>query len=109
MFKRDITWILTARLQENRHFIQVVIGPRQVGKTTAIQQVLDEIDRPYHYAAADLPAPPPTDWISQQWHLARVKQVNSKGVILVLDEVQKISNWSVEVKRLWDEDTRSGQ
>jgi len=108
MFKRDITRIITARLQEKRHFVQVLIGPRQVGKTTAIQQVLGEIDRPYHYAAADLPAPPPTDWISQQWNLARMKQENKKGVILVLDEVQKISNWSVEVKRLWDEDTRSG-
>ena len=109
MFKRDITRIIAARLQEKRHFVQVLMGPRQVGKTTAIQQVLDEIDRPYHYAAADLPAPPPTDWISQQWNLARMKQENKKGVILVLDEVQKISNWSVEVKRLWDEDTRSGR
>ncbi len=108
MFKRDTTRIIAARLQEERHFIQVLMGPRQVGKTTAIHQVLGEIDRPYHYAAADLPAPPPTDWISQQWNLARMKQENKKGVILVLDEVQKISNWSVEVKRLWDEDTHSG-
>jgi predicted AAA+ superfamily ATPase len=108
MFKRDTTRIVAERLQEKRGFIQVLMGPGQVGKTTAIQQVLAEIDRPYHYAAADLPAPPPTDWIGQQWNLARMKRENRKGAILVLDEIQKISNWSVEVKRLWDEDTRSG-
>lgn len=105
-FKRDITNTITQRLKEKRNFIQVISGPRQVGKTTAIQQVLNGIDVPYHYAAADLPAPPPAEWILQQWDLGRRKAVNKKAAILVLDEVQKISNWSEEVKRLWDEDSR---
>ena len=105
-FKRDITNTITQRLKEKRNFIQVISGPRQVGKTTAIQQVLKDIDTPYHYAAADLPAPPPAEWIVQQWDLGRRKAINKKSVILVLDEVQKISNWSEEVKRLWDEDSR---
>lgn len=51
MFKRDITRIIAARLQEKRHFVQVLMGPRQVGKTTAIQQVLGEIDRPWRRIA----------------------------------------------------------
>ena len=63
-FKRDITSIIYRRLHEERHFIQVITGPRQVGKTTAIYQVLEDIDIPYHYAAADLPAPPPVEWIA---------------------------------------------
>lgn len=88
--------------------MQVIIGPRQVGKTTAIQQVLAGIDVPYYYAAADLPAPPPTEWIAQQWDLARMKLAKETPAILVMDEIQKISNWSIEVKRLWDEDTRGG-
>ncbi|MFH1783087.1 MAG: ATP-binding protein [Candidatus Omnitrophota bacterium] len=107
-FKRDITINIANRLQEKRKFIQVVIGPRQVGKTTAVQQVLENIAFPYHYAAADLPAPPLAEWIFQQWDLARNKIKGNACVVLVLDEVQKISDWSVEVKRLWDEDTRLG-
>src|SRR3989338_4972156 len=107
-FKRDITSTITRRLCEERRFIQVIIGPRQVGKTTAIHQALKEIDIPHHYAAADLPAPPPFEWIFQQWESARMKLKDKSEVILVLDEVQKISDWSTEVKRLWDEDTRKG-
>ncbi|MBU1147324.1 MAG: ATP-binding protein [Candidatus Omnitrophica bacterium] len=106
LFKRDITNTITQRLKEKRNFIQVISGPRQVGKTTAIRQVLEDIGMQYHYAAADFPAPPPMEWIVQQWDLCRRKAKDGKSVILVLDEVQKISNWSEEVKRLWDEDTR---
>lgn len=106
MYKRAIVNILSKRLQEPRRFVQVITGPRQVGKTTAIQQVLVELAIPSHYAAADLPAPPATEWIAQQWDLARMKADVKSPVILVLDEVQRIAHWSIEVKRLWDEDTR---
>ena len=108
LFKREITKTLQKRILEKRRFIEVIIGPRQVGKTTAIQQVLSEIKIPSHYAAADLPAPPATEWITQQWDIGRMKLRDSKKAILVLDEVQKISRWSEEVKRLWDEDARRG-
>ena len=107
-FKRDITSIIAKRLREKRHFIQVVSGPRQVGKTTAIQQVLKDLNMPFHYAAADLPAPPPTEWIAQQWDSARMKAEKKISTVLVLDEVQKITDWSLQVKRLWDEDTQKG-
>lgn len=106
MYKRSLTKIIAERLKEKRRFMQVVIGPRQVGKTTAVRQILEECIIPYHYAAADLPAPPDTQWISRQWDLARLKLSGRAPVILVLDEVQKITRWSNEVKRLWDEDTR---
>ena len=89
--------------------MQVILGPRQVGKTTAIGQVLKGLGLPYHYAAADLPAPPSAEWISSQWELARMKLEGKRPVILALDEVQKISHWSTEVKRLWDEDTWAGR
>lgn len=108
VFKRNITHNIIERLLEERHVIQVIIGPRQVGKTTAIHQALREVNISNHYAAADLPAPPATEWIAQQWDIARRKLLNETKVILVLDEIQKVSNWSIEVKRLWDEDTRLG-
>jgi len=106
MYKRSMTETLSKRLKEKRGFIQVIVGPRQVGKTTAIQQILKGIHTPSYYAAADLPAPPDTQWISRQWDLARLKLKEAPEGILVLDEVQKIPQWSNEVKRLWDEDTR---
>ncbi len=37
--------------------------------------------------------------------MARKKIDKKRPVILVLDEIQKIPNWSTVVKKLWDEDT----
>src|SRR3989338_9963082 len=106
MYKRDITNVISKRLQEPRRFEQVITGPRQGGKTTAIQQVLAELQIPAHYAAADLPAPPATEWLAQQWELARRQCHAGAPAVLVLDEVQRISHWSIEVKQIWDEDAR---
>ena len=106
MYQREITKTIHRRLEEKRHFLQVIIGPRQVGKTTAIHQVLAGAKLPHHYAAADLPAPPLLEWIDRQWELARMKVEGDSPSVLVLDEIQKIAHWSTEVKRLWDEDTR---
>lgn len=108
MYQRSMVKVIRERLAEKRRFIQVILGPRQVGKTTAIQQVIKGIKISSHYAAADLPAPPDTGWIARQWEMARLKTDGSKAVVLVLDEIQKVAHWSVEVKRLWDEDSRIG-
>lgn len=109
MYQRAITKTIGKRLRERRRFLQVIVGPRQVGKTTAIQHVLATGRMPSHYAAADLPAPPPVEWIARQWDLARLKMPGRTPAVLVLDEIQNIAHWSTEVKRLWDEDTRTGR
>ncbi|TXE05745.1 ATP-binding protein [Algoriphagus aquimarinus] len=92
---------------EPRMFIQVIYGPRQVGKTTMIRQIMKDINWPHTLVAAD--AVPATDrlWIAQQWENARIKQSTTPDVpyILVIDEVQKIYNWSEQVKAEWDKDT----
>jgi predicted AAA+ superfamily ATPase len=87
----------------------VVIGPRQVGKTTAIKQLLAEHGAPHHYVAADLPSPPEAEWILEQWERARALIGKKDHAVLVLDEVQKINRWSEVVKRLWDEDRSAGR
>jgi predicted AAA+ superfamily ATPase len=97
---------LARRLGEPRRFLQVVAGPRQVGKTTMVLQVLDALDIPTRYASADEPTLRGADWIAQQWDAARLEVGNAVGV-LVIDEIQKISGWSETVKRLWDEDSRA--
>lgn len=108
-FQRKIVDRLSTRINEPRRFIQVVLGPRQVGKTTAVQQVLQTWQGSQHYASADLPAPPQSGWIEQQWQLARIRAKAGKPVLLVLDEVQKINQWSELVKFNWDEDTQQGR
>jgi predicted AAA+ superfamily ATPase len=108
-FQRDYATALAARLGEPRRFLQVVAGPRQVGKTTLVQQVLAEFDRPNVFVSADEPALRDAAWLAAQWERARLlaKDAGKRGAVLALDEVQKIPGWSEAVKRLWDEDTRA--
>lgn len=101
---------LLGRLGEPRRFLQVLAGPRQVGKTTLVTQVVEQLDLPVRFISADDPGLRGDAWLEQQWHLARheVAGAGAEGGLLVVDEVQKAPRWSETVKRLWDEDSRSG-
>lgn len=105
-YRRPQAAILARRLTEPRRFLQVVAGPRQVGKTTLVQQVTEATGLPLRYASADEPTLRGVGWIGQQWDAARLL-AGDQGAILVIDEVQKATGWSESVKRLWDEDTRA--
>jgi predicted AAA+ superfamily ATPase len=87
----------------------VIAGPRQVGKTTLVQQVVERAGGPARFASADEPTLRGREWIEQQWEAARLAggRAQQRGPLLVLDEIQKIPGWSETVKRLWDEDTRA--
>jgi hypothetical protein len=104
LYVRNINQRLAARVGEPRRFIQVLYGPRQVGKTTAIKQVLAQCERPSHYASADQPTLRDQTWLEQQWEIGR-SLARRRAAVLVIDEIQKVSEWSEVVKRLWDEDT----
>jgi predicted AAA+ superfamily ATPase len=106
-YQRPQAALMIARLEEPRRFIQVVAGPRQVGKSTLVQQVTESLAVPVRQASADEPGLRSTDWIAQQWEAARLAMDDKVGGVLVLDEIQKIPGWSETVKRLWDEDTRA--
>ena len=107
MYKRVQIKELKQRIIEPRNKIQVVSGPRQVGKTTIVKQVLQEIDIPAEYVSADNIAPTNTDWISEVWAAARASMKISKKeeYLLIIDELHKINNWSEAVKKEWDADT----
>ncbi len=81
-------------------------GPRQVGKTTLVQQVTEDLSLPLRHASADEPTLRDTEWVAQQWEAARLSIEYPEGAVLVLDEIQKIPGWSEAIMRLWDEDTR---
>lgn len=105
---RVATQVLAERLLEPRRFLQVVAGPRQVGKSTLVQQVLEASALAHRIASADEPTLRGPAWIEQQRQAARLlaRDGGRDGAVLALDEVHKIPGWSEAVKRLWDEDTR---
>ena len=108
-FQRSHVDILASRLAEPRRFLQVVAGARQVGKTTLVHHVLARVNLPSVFVSADEPAPGGTAWLAAQWDRARIVAADAgkTGVVLVLDEIQKLPGWSETVKRLWDEDSRA--
>ncbi len=109
MFQRAHLQTLIKRLEEPRRFIQVVLGPRQVGKSTMVQQMLTKMNLPFHSVSADGVMASNAVWLTEQWEVARVKKqaLGTNEFLLVIDEIQKIKNWSETVKALWDQDTQA--
>ena len=107
MYKRSEYQVIKRRLEERRRFIQVVMGARQIGKSTVVKQVLKDIDIPYQFFSADNVPATNSAWISNCWAAVRSLKESKKleSIILVIDEIQKISNWSEVVKKEWDDDT----
>ena len=104
MYRRAEYQIITERMKEPRKFIQVVMGARQIGKSTVVKQVLQDLDMPYQFFLADNVPATNSAWISDCWAAVRSLK-ESRGwesVILVIDEIQKIANWSEVVKKEWD-------
>ncbi len=99
-FERAFVEQLAGRLLSRRALIQVLIGPRQVGKTTGIKQLLERYPGVAHYASADDQLAPGRSWLLEQWQKARLL---GKGTLLVIDEIQKVADWSEALKSLWDQ------
>lgn len=107
MYKRTEYQIIKERIKESRKFIQVVMGARQIGKSTVVKQVLNDLDEPYRMFSADNIPTTNSAWISDCWAAARSLKENKgwDSIVLVIDEIQKITNWSEVVKKEWDADT----
>ncbi|MDO8311637.1 MAG: AAA family ATPase, partial [Sideroxyarcus sp.] len=88
---------LADRLSEKSPKIQVILGPRQVGKTTGIQQLLKKADLPWVYFTGDDLLAPSREVILEQWQLAMQKGNPS---LLVIDEIHKVPRWSEIIKKL---------
>lgn len=106
MINRLIYKELLSRFYEPRRFIQALLGPRQVGKTTLARQIMTTLAWPKHYVSADEPGLNSSIWLTQQWEQARLLyRQHQRPCLLVLDEIQKIAHWDSIVKQLWDEDS----
>ncbi len=108
MIKRTQLQVIINRIKEPRRFMQVIAGPRQVGKTTMVLQLLEEPGVKGMYVAADDISGVGIAWIELQWETARQQQkvAGDTSFVLIIDEIQKIPDWSETVKRLWDADSR---
>ncbi len=109
MYHRKQLKILEKRLSEKKNLIQVISGPRQSGKTTLAAQLTNKIKTPYIFISADAVPSSNYLWIQQQWEIARIKfkENKSNSLVLIIDEIQKINNWSEYVKKEWDKDRLS--
>ena len=127
-FQRSQVRSICQLLESPPEHIIAIFGPRQVGKTTMVRQALAQTRLPGRYLAVDEPDYPPpgleydpsqtdvrkqqerdTDWLVRQWHFARLEAERSgQGFVLVLDEIQKLPDWSSTVKGLWDADRARG-
>ena len=133
-YQRTQISTLFSRLNEKPRHLIIVTGPRQTGKTTLVQQVFAQLERPSHYVSVDEPesaalhpvpimgtmtpefmarpivqidGPRDRRWLIWQWEQARMAALQSDlGLVLAIDEIQKIPNWSETVKGLWDADRR---
>lgn len=105
MYRRALSEELEKRLQEPRRFMQIVMGPRQTGKTTAVKQALAALDRPTVVFDAGSAPVSSAARVSIEWEQARTLAKREGGAILFIDEAQKVEGWSDVVKALWDEDS----
>lgn len=103
---RQFQTILLERLQEPKPLIQLLLGPRQVGKTTAARVIYDQWSGPKLLVTADLPAPPSAAWIEHHWQQV-IRQ--GAGALLIIDEVQKVPGWSEQIKQLFDPERSTGR
>lgn len=100
IYKRKFVETLQSRFSEKPFsFIQVILGPRQVGKTTGVQLFLEGYKKPYFYVSADDLVAPGREWLIEQWQKA--KELGD-GTLLIIDEIPKVTNWSETIKNLWD-------
>ncbi len=108
-FERPVVSEVLKAMAGPKPLIQAIVGPRQVGKTTAARQIELALGWPCQVASADAPVPHPPEWIETQWRVARARataDAKHPRVLLVLDEIQKVPGWSEVLKRLWDLELR---
>ena len=106
-YRRDVANTIAKRISEPKGLMQIIVGPRQTGKTTAVRQAMAGASMPSHYAQAVQGSANSEDWLRREWQEARFLATDGRA-LLIIDEVQLISQWSSIVKGLWDEDIRTG-
>ena len=74
-----------------------------MGKTTGLRQLLARYPGATHFANADDLLVTDRSWLLEQWQKALLL---GDDTLLVIDEIQKVANWSETLKALWDRNPR---
>ena len=99
IYQRPFVATLAQRFAADHPLIQVLAGPRQVGKTTGVRQLMAQGAWRHHYANADDVLVSDRNWLLEHWQQALLL---GDGALLVIDEIQKVANWPETIKALWD-------
>lgn len=101
--------VLVERLQEPAPArIQLLTGPRQVGKTTLLLEIAKAEGRQAIYLAADGPeAALPGSW-ERLWVLAEQVAREAGRCVVLIDEAHLLHDWAARLKGEWDRLHRRG-
>lgn len=81
--------------------IQLLTGPRQVGKTTLLLELANRLGGAAHYVKVDDPhAGLPGFW-ERIWSEAE-KSANKGLAVLLIDEIQHVADWATRIKAQFD-------
>lgn len=67
-FRRYLKTQILQRSQEPRRHLQVLLGPRQVGKTTLAKDLFDNFNGPKLFLSADDPELNGSQNLNELWH-----------------------------------------
>jgi len=82
--------------------IQLLTGPRQVGKTTLLLELAGSLGDRAIYAAADSPeASLPGHW-ERMWAKVDAMLNRTERIVVLLDEVHRLPDWAARLKAEWD-------
>lgn len=81
--------------------IQLLTGPRQVGKTTLLLEIAKERGSSTIYVAGDGPEASLPGFWERLWNQAE-SVASPKGAIVLLDEAHLLSDWASRLKGEWD-------
>jgi predicted AAA+ superfamily ATPase len=82
--------------------IQLLSGPRQVGKTTLLLGLAEQLGDHAIYAAADGPEAALPGFWERLWGAVEERARSRHRAVLLLDEAHQLPDWAARLKGQWD-------
>ena len=90
---------ILGNLQSDNNKIIILYGPRQVGKTTLVKEVVKELNKKYSYYSCDLPE---VALILGSPNINQLTKFVGSDEIIILDEAQRVPNIGLTLKILYE-------
>jgi hypothetical protein len=100
---REAREVLAGRLAEAAPArIQLLAGPRQVGKTTLLLEIAERHGNAAIYAAADGPEATLPGFWERLWLRAEETASRERRAVVLIDEAHLLQDWAGRLKAEWD-------